>query len=145
MMPENIEIEEFGDNWRLVEGNSAILLFEEFENAKKAQEIIQYYEFSNHCFVDRPNAPMEYWLVDGAPAEVDEDVPFSEDCLEVNPENVEIEQSGSDWHVVDGNSLIFTYEDRAEAAKARDTIQFYGFTQICFVGRPDPGMQYWLR
>lgn len=143
--PENVEIEEFGDDWRLVDGNSSIILLDEFEEAKKAQEIIQYYEFSNICFIDRPDAQITYWLVNGAPAEVDPNVPFSEDCLEIRPDNVEVEQSGSNWQVVDGSSLITTYENRDDAVRAVDTIQFYGFTQNCFVGRPDPDMQYWLR
>lgn len=143
--PENLEIEPFGDRWHIVEGNSSLLLFDEFENAKKALDTIQFYEFTRWCFVGRPNPPMQYWLLDKAPPQIADDVPFQEDCIPVDPGNVEIEPFGDNWRIVDGNSALLVFEEFENAERGLDAIRFYGFTQICFVGRPNAPMQYWLR
>ncbi len=69
-----------------------------------------------------------------------------EDCLSLNPDNIEVQASdGGKYKIVDGNNLIRTFDNLENAKKARDIIQFYGFTEQCFVGRPDPPFSYWLR
>lgn len=63
--PGAVEIEEFqNDQYRIVEESSVLLLFEEFENAKRARDVIQHYGFAHQCFVGRPDPPMQYWLSD---------------------------------------------------------------------------------
>ncbi len=143
--PDNIEIEESGDQWRLVDGDNWLLLFDELENAKKARDIIQFYGFTQWCFVGRPDPPFDYWLVNQAPPEKTDDVPFTEDCTGLDPDNIEIEESGDQWQLVDGDNWLLLFDEFENAKKARDTIQFYGFTQRCYVGRPDPPFGYWLR
>ena len=143
--PENIEIEQNGDLYQIVDGNSLLLSFSSFDHAKKARDVIQYFGLTEYCFVGRPNPPFVYWLVDGAPPEKDANVPFDQDCLEYDPDNMEIQQDGEKWIVVESNSILLSFDDYDNAQKSLEVIQYYGFTQHCFVGRPDPGMSYWLR
>lgn len=144
--PGDLEIEEFGEDWRIIDENENILLvFEELENAQKAVDIIQFYGFTQQCYVTRPNAPLKYWLISGAPPQTSEEVPFGEDCLSHNLGDLEIEEFGDNWRIVDGESALLLFEEFDVAQKALDVIQFYEFKQRCYVGRPDPGMMYWLR
>ncbi|MDZ7779787.1 MAG: hypothetical protein U5R14_07610 [Gemmatimonadota bacterium] len=143
--PENVEIEEFGERWRIVDGDSALLLFDEFEAAQDGRDIIQSYGFTEHCFVNRPDAPMKYWLIDGTPPTASDDASLDKDCLDRDPENVEIEEFGEQWRLVDGESALLVFDELEAAQAGRDIIQFYGFTRQCFVDRPDPPMEYWTR
>ncbi len=43
-----------------------------------------------------------------------------------------------------GSGLIQTFDDRREAELAQSIIRHYGFDRHCFVGRPDPSLEYWL-
>lgn len=144
--PENVEIEEYdGDRWRLVHEGAAMLVFDEFENAKKARNVIQAYGFDDQCFVGRPNPPMTYWLADGGPASTDDGTIEGEDCIGFDPENLQIEPfDGDRWRVVDGNSALLVFDSEANAQRTIDVIRHYGFDRQCFVGRPDPPMAYWL-
>jgi hypothetical protein len=46
---------------------------------------------------------------------------------------------------VDGNNWLLAYGwDQAAADRARATIRHYGFTEMCFIGRPGPSMTYYL-
>lgn len=39
-------------------------MFDEFENAKAARDVIEFYGLTQYCFVGRPNPPEQYWLAD---------------------------------------------------------------------------------
>lgn len=145
--PEQAEAEEYGEEGgRIVEGGSIPLCcFEEYENAQKALDIIQFYGFTEQCYVTRPNAPLTYWLLDRAPPRTSDEAPFEEDCLSRNPDDLEIEEYGDRWRIVEGPSAVMIFEELEDAQKAVETIQFYEFTQQCYVERPDAEMEYWLR
>jgi hypothetical protein len=144
--PDAIEVEEDGSGgFRIVEGKSILLAFDSFDNAKRARDVIQHYGFTQHCFVGRPDPPMTYWLVDGAPPVRDEGGLESEDCLGLDPDAIEVEEDGSGgYRIVEDNSILLAFDELGNANRARDVIQHYGFTQHCFVGRPNPPMTYWL-
>ncbi|PSP40402.1 hypothetical protein BRC68_17935 [Halobacteriales archaeon QH_6_64_20] len=85
----------------------------------------------------------------GVEIQIEEEIsgarPANEDCIPLDPQNVGVERFGNDdWRVVDGNSILLAFDNSQNAEKALETIRSYGFTQQCFVGRPDPGMSYWL-
>lgn len=68
-----------------------------------------------------------------------------EDCIGFNPNNVAVEQHGSNWTVVDGSHWIFAAPTPAEAKQIIAVIKRYGANQTCFVGRPDPSLTYLLK
>jgi len=62
---------------------------------------------------------------------------YPEDCLGINPANVQAANVGGSWKVVDGNHWILDFgAKQADAERARDIIKHYGMNHICFVGRP---------
>lgn len=144
--PESVEIEEAGDGYRIVAGESILLAFDEFDNAKQSRDIIKSYGLTEFCFVGRPDPPMSYWLVDGAPPYNDPDGGVeNEDCIPFDGGNLQIEEtSGGNWRLIAGDSILLQFPNRSMAQRGLDIIQFYGFEYLCFVGRPDPPMTYWL-
>lgn len=143
--PDNVSIEQSGSDFLVVDGSLSLMAFPELSEAQEAVALIQHYGFNDVCYVGRPDPGMSYWLNDDGPMLVSSASPVDEDCLAVDPLNVSIDQSGSDYRVVDGASILMTFPELSEAQDAMELIQFYELSSMCFVGRPDPGMQYWLR
>ncbi len=74
------------------------------------------------------------------------DLSFSEDCINVDPTNLTIEEiSGDRWRVNSGSSALVIFDEESKAETAVEIIEHYGFTSHCFVDRPDPPMMYWTR
>lgn len=67
-----------------------------------------------------------------------------EDCVRFDPGAAEVKNVGGRWKIVEGNHLLFDFDNQAEAAQALKTMKFYGLNQSCFVGRPDPSFKYLL-
>ena len=92
------------------------------------------------CFVGRPDPSMEYYLVNG-------NAPVGswpgEDCISFDPEEIEVRHVGGRWKIAENNHWIMDFGDkRNEALQAHRLIKRYGFTYVCFVGRPKPSMKY---
>jgi hypothetical protein len=69
----------------------------------------------------------------------------SEDCIGFDPGKIEVTKSGGRWKIVEGSNAILDFEDKqAEANTAFNIITHYTMDEICFVGRPDPSMEYFL-
>lgn len=143
--PGNVSIQQSGTDFTVVDGSTALMVFPELSEAQDARDLVQHYGFNALCYVGRPDPDMTYWLNDNAPMLADSGAPVAEDCIAVDPHNVTIEQSGSNYVVADGSTSLMAFPELTEAQDAVELIEFYGFTNLCFVGRPDPGMQYWLR
>ncbi len=69
---------------------------------------------------------------------------LTEDCLAFNPNRVQVQRRGSRWILMDGASSMKAFDVQNEAMRAREIIRFYDLNQHCFVGRPDPSLEYWL-
>jgi hypothetical protein len=72
------------------------------------------------------------------------DLSCVEDCLDFDPYNVYIVPEGDQWLLTDGIMRMLVFPNEEEALQARDTIQYYWMDSQCFIGRPDPSMEYWL-
>ena len=69
-----------------------------------------------------------------------------EDCISFNPDTTHVAFVSGRWKIVDGDHWILDFGgNAAEANQAMAIIQYYHFNKQCFVGRPDPGMTYWLK
>ena len=140
--PNNIEIVAFGiaGEYRILDGNHALFLFPNYTEAKKAYTIITQYGVNKSCFVGRPDPSFSYLLQDksspsGAVA--------GEDCLDFNPATIKVVQIDGRWKIVDGSHWLFDFNtSKSEAETAYKIIKKYGFTKSCYVGRPDPSLQY---
>ncbi len=129
--------------WRIMDGSHSIVAFRSEAAANQALAVIRGYGFQSQCFIARPNAAMTYWLRG-------DDVPHRalrtpEDCIVVNPGNVEVRSVRGSWKVVDGSTWLLDFGANREAADdARATIRHYNLNRQCFVARPGNSMQYWL-
>lgn len=138
------------DGYQIVQGSRWLLNFKtDIASAIKALEIIKFYKFTHQCFVgngiiDEPS--MLYYLCNGK-SPVGE---FSgEDAVHFNLSKIEVKQIDGRWKIVEGSHWIMDFNtskieeiNEKEATQAFAIIQKYGFTKICFVGRPNPPMIY---
>ncbi|MGD9365472.1 MAG: hypothetical protein PVH87_07235 [Desulfobacteraceae bacterium] len=85
--------------------------------------------------VDRGEGPVVH-----APGEP---VSLHEDCLGFDPRRLELKAESGRYLMTDGRSRMKMFPNRREARLALKTIRHYGMDQHCFVGRPDPSMEYW--
>jgi Lysyl oxidase len=146
--PSDTKVENINGRWLITAGRMSLLNFEQNEaNARKALRIIQQYGFTNQCFVGRPagrtQKPMQYYLVRRqAPTGAFQ----GEDCIPIDLATLRVEKIDNRWKVVDRISMKFDFgASRDNAQRALDIIKMYGFTNSCFVGRPNAPMNYFRR
>ncbi len=71
--------------------------------------------------------------------------PVKEDCISFSPDNAKVVTAQGRWKIADGTHWMFDFgEKRHEAERALSVIKHYRTNQSCFVGRPDPSLQYLL-
>lgn len=72
--------------------------------------------------------------------------PFREDCVSFNPATTRVVRVGTNWKLVDGAHQMKAFGGKvAEARRALTIIRHYRLNRLCFVGRPNPSMEYWKR
>ncbi len=86
---------------------------------------------------------MQYFLAGGgAPS----GAMRGEDCNRFNPANTKVEKAKGRWKITDGSHWILDFDqNQAEAGQAHAIIRKYGFSRICFVGRPNAAMTYFRK
>jgi len=68
------------------------------------------------------------------------------DCVNFNHNSVQAKRVQGRWKVVDGNHWIMDFgNERSEARKAKNIIKHYDLTKMCFIGRPNPSLTYFLK
>ncbi len=125
-----------GDHWLFDFGNNG-------EEVRTAYRVIRHYQLDHSCFVGRPDPSFTYLLRgDRAP----QGRLKGEDCVGFDPQRAQVAHIDGHWKIVDGNHWMFDFAGRDdEAKKALAIIRKYGFTQSCFVGRPQPSFSYLRR
>jgi len=71
---------------------------------------------------------------------------INEDKISFNHHNTYVKKVGNNWKLIEGKShwLMDFGRSEAEARKALKTIKHYGLNEMCYVGRPNPSMTYFL-
>lgn len=138
--PQNVRVQQQGNQFLLTDGNSRMMLFDTRQGANMALRIIRNYQLDSHCFATRPNPGLKYFKTNG-------DIPtgsFSgEDCIRIsNPQNLTIRGSGNLFQVLDNNSIPYAARSREEAERIVEIVQHYDAGFTCYVERPDPPMVY---
>jgi len=141
--PNQVEARNIGGDWKVVQDRRWLLSFgPRAAEAQRAANIIRTYRFNQQCFVGRSNGSMSYWKrgdripSNGYPGD---------DCTTNNPDTTRAVFQGGQWRIVDGRQLLMLFGTRgAEARKAEEVIRSYRLNRHCFVGRPNPSMDYWL-
>jgi len=72
-------------------------------------------------------------------------VPLKEDCISFDPAKARVAKVQGRWKIVVGSMWLKDFGNNAtEARKSLRIIRHYGANQQCFVGRPDPSLEYYL-
>jgi len=79
------------------------------------------------------------------PRPVPRPVHVSEDCISFSPRTAQVTQINGRWKIVDGDHWMFDFGNKQnEARSALRVIRHYGANQSCFIGRPQPSLEYLL-
>lgn len=144
--PDRVEVSRERGRWKIVEGSHWMFDFgsgrRARQEARQAWKIIRHYNLTQSCFVGRPNPEFQYLLSRRA---APRGRVGSEDCINFNERNLRIRRDGRRWLMTDGRSRMLLFDRAREAYQALFLIRYYGFSQHCFVGRPDPDFEYWRR
>ncbi|MBK6704337.1 MAG: hypothetical protein IPG56_11695 [Caulobacteraceae bacterium] len=133
--PGALRVQNVSGRWKITEGSHWVADFgSNRAAADQGLAIIQRYGFTSQCFVARPNPQMTYWRrgerVPNLPTGA------GEDCIAVNPANVQARNVGGAWKVVQGNQWML---DLVRTAKARTSCARYPSAQsepAVLVSRP---------
>lgn len=153
------EIEIVGPVWMLKYQNKTILHCHNFEEAQEALQIIQANSINEQCKIGTGvyinpdgsenyiNQMAYYYLSNGgAPGIALENC----DCLEIDPSEVKSKRDGKGWLVLEkwnavSGHRMHTFESKSDAESMVKVIHKFGFDNLCFVGRPHPTMNYYLK
>jgi len=147
--PNNVAAVQISTRWKVVDGSHWILDFDQKRTAaERAVAVIKHYSLSFICFVGRPSCPgehpMMYWL--NSQGKAPSGPMAGEDAIPFNPNTIAIKQIGQRWKIADGNNWLLDFGPAHGNAKAAfHFIKKYGFTFICFAGRPNPPMTYFRK
>lgn len=139
----NVYVAPSDRGWKLSDYNHTILNFGSNKAAAlKAQIVLDFYHIDEQCYVARPHPRMIYWRSAG---QLPHGPLANQDCIDVHPAAVRVEQKDGSWKVIDGSNVLLDYgEEQTGAQLAVSVIQTYRPTRQCFVARPDTTMSYWL-
>ena len=139
--PNNATVANIQGRWKIVDGSHWLFDFGSNKaQADQSLQIIKHYGMNQSCFVGSFDSSFTYLLVSGRPPTGS--MP-GEDCISFNPVTANVAQIQGDWKIVDDSNRMFSFgKDEAEARQALAIIKKYGFTRLCFVGRPDPSFEY---
>jgi hypothetical protein len=130
--------------WKIVDGDSWLFDFGDSRSeARAAMRTIRNYDMDRVCYIGRPDPSMTYLLSgDDAP----QGAMSGADCIGFNADQLDVRRVDGRWKVVSGDMWLLDFGSNSEEAwEALAAIERYGFTQQCFVGRPNPDFTYWRR
>ena len=141
--PEGVEVQEFGDRYRLVEGSHAIKVFDERSEAERAVAVLRRYRAEQRCFVGRPGPSLAYLLTRGrSPIGSLE----GELCTAVDADGTTIDRVGERWQLASGETVLDRFPDRQEAETAAEILRTHRFRYHCTIGGPnEPSFEYFRR
>jgi hypothetical protein len=138
-----VDLQWVNSHWQLAVGGAVLKDFGRFEaEAREALRLIHDLGLNQMGTVGTPRPVMEYWLADGHapqnPGRGLRTVPLDLNTLRT-------EQIQGQWCLRDNLRLLFSFGGRAdEANQALAVIRRYGFTQIGYIGQPQPVMLIFL-
>jgi uncharacterized protein YjdB len=139
--PNTATVANVQGSWKVVDGNRWLFDFgQDKAAADRSLSLIKTYGMNQSCSVGSPQASFTYMLVAGrAPA----GSVTGEDCLPFNPSALSVANVQGNWTIVEGNAWRFSFGSKeADARQALAIIQRYGFSQSCYVARPNPRFSY---
>ncbi|MCB2146713.1 MAG: hypothetical protein KQI81_09585 [Deltaproteobacteria bacterium] len=142
--PASVNIRQVKGNWTLVEGDHWLFDFGPNQAAAhQSLNVIRHYRMDRLCFIGRPDPLFSYLLAKGGSPS---GAMAGEDCVAFDPKTVTVSRIQGNWKIVSGRRWLYDFgQSQTDARQALAVIRRYGFSQSCFVGRPDPDFTYLRR
>jgi hypothetical protein len=142
----NLRVKKVNNSWKIMEGTSHMMMDfgSNLREASQALGVIQRYRMDEMCFVGRPDPSMTYFLSNGVAPEGEKP---GEDAIRFDPQQLDVVKINNSWKILEGrsHSMMDFGVNEIEARQSLRIIKKYGFTHICFIGRPNPSMTYFRK
>ena len=147
--PKTIQASFADGRWHIGDDSAWLLDFgSRGEVVGQAVATIQHFGFTQLSVIGGASSKglpqMQYFLAsDQAPAGVD--MP-GEDVIPFDVSRVKAELVNGSWKITEGNHWMLDFGNNKDAAvQANEVIHYYGFTKMCYVGRPGAPMMYFRK
>jgi hypothetical protein len=132
----NFTIVDDNGNWHFGFGNSE-------REARRALDVMHFYQIDSSCFAGRLHPPMMYLLSSGKP-------PVGkmpdEQCEPFDATRIILSQSGEFWKILSGPNVLFDFAKKEQASKlGLLVLHHYEFMHQCTVGLPTSSFRYLRR
>ena len=142
--PSTVSIHQMNGRWKIIDGDHWLFdVGPDPATARNALKVIRHYRFHRACFVGWPNPSFSYMLAKGGSPT---GAMAGENCVAFDPGTLKVGNIQGRWKIVSGRRTLFDFgQSETDARKAMAVIRRHGFSQSCFVGRPDTGFTYLRR
>lgn len=142
--PAALGVRQVKGRWKIVGGDHWLFDFgPDQAAARQSLNVIIHYRMDRTCFVGRPNPLFSYMLAKGGSPSGGM---AGEDCVAFDPKRATVSNIQGSWKIVSGRRWLFDFgQGQTEARQALAVIRRFGFSQTCFVGRPDADFTYLRR
>ena len=142
--PAALGVRQVKGRWKIVGGDHWLFDFGPNQAAAhQSLNVIIHYRMDRACFVGRPNPLFSYMLAKGGSPSGGM---AGEDCVAFDPKRATVSNIQGSWKIVSGRRWLFDFgQGQTEARQALAVIRRFGFSQTCFVGRPDADFTYLRR
>ncbi len=116
-----------------------------FDDGSRRANYIQTYSMVRGQAQVQVPAPVPLPAPTPMPVPAPQPVLAKEDCIAFDPGRAAVQQAQGRWKVTVGNMWLLDFAgNKAQADQALRVIRQYRLNKQCFVGRPNPSMQYYL-
>jgi hypothetical protein len=142
--PAALGVRQVKGRWKIVGGDHWLFDFGPDQTAaRQSLNVIIHYRMDRVCFVGQPNPLFSYMLAKGGSPSGSM---AGEDCVAFDPKRATVSNIQGSWKIVSGRRWLFDFgQGQTEARQALAVIRRFGFSQTCFVGRPDADFTYLRR
>ncbi len=139
--PAALGVRQVKGRWKIVDGDHWLFDFGPNQAAaRQSLKVIRHYRMDRVCSAGRPDPLFSYMLAKGGSPSGGM---AGEDCVAFDPKTVTVSNIQGRWKIVSGRRWLFDFgQGQTEARQALAVIRRYGFSQSCFVGRPDVDFSY---
>ena len=139
--PSRLAVRQVAGRWKIVQGEQWLFDFAGSRSeADEALAAIRRFRFDATCYIGRPDPSMVYLKAGtGVPGGASAGL----DCLRFDRAAASVRPEGPRW-LLASSSRMAMFPDEEEARRALEVINHYDLDRRCFVGRPDPSLEYWL-
>ena len=142
--PAALGVRQVKGRWKIVDGGHWLFDFGPNQAAAhQSLKVIRHYRMDRACFVGRPNPLFTYMLAKGGSPSGSM---AGEDCVVFDPKTLTVSNIQGSWKIVSNRRWLFDFgQGQSDARQALAIIRRYGFSQSCYVGRPDADFTYLRR